>query len=91
VLPEDGPSDRTASQVCGELQRQLQDPTSDLRCGEFGRFAANASLSVDGKLVARASSGDAVPPPPATLPETTHFGSGCGAADPTPFSSQGWH
>ncbi|CAK9097428.1 unnamed protein product [Durusdinium trenchii] len=62
VLPEEGPSDPTAAQVCEDLKRQLQDRNSDLRRGEFGRFAENASLSVDGNVVARASESPAEVP-----------------------------
>mmetsp|Transcript_14592 Transcript_14592/g.34606 ORF Transcript_14592/g.34606 Transcript_14592/m.34606 type:complete len:628 (+) Transcript_14592:53-1936(+) len=68
VLPEDGPSDRPAPQVCNELRRQLQDPDSDLRRGEFGRYAANASISIDGVPV---DGLDQVPLPPPTVPLPT--------------------
>jgi len=85
VLPEDGPSDRTAAQVCDDLKRQLQDSSSDLRRGEFGRFAENASLSVDGNLVAHASPGE-VPPLPSAPVETSYLGSAYG--EPVPFISQ---
>eukprot|EP00928_Gymnodinium_smaydae_P094588 TRINITY_DN7965_c0_g1_i1.p1 TRINITY_DN7965_c0_g1~~TRINITY_DN7965_c0_g1_i1.p1 ORF type:complete len:739 (+),score=174.46 TRINITY_DN7965_c0_g1_i1:147-2363(+) len=45
VLPEEGATDRTAAQVCSDLQRQLADPGSALNTGEFARFAAHATLS----------------------------------------------
>jgi len=50
VLPDDlgSTGDRTAQQVCAELQRQLADPGSLLRTGEFGRFASGASLNGPG-------------------------------------------
>uniref|UniRef100_A0A7S4R4C1 Clathrin adaptor alpha/beta/gamma-adaptin appendage Ig-like subdomain domain-containing protein n=1 Tax=Alexandrium monilatum TaxID=311494 RepID=A0A7S4R4C1_9DINO len=49
VLPEEGPGDRSASEVCEELQRQLSDPRSTLRTGDFGRYAAQATLSGPGQ------------------------------------------
>lgn len=48
VLPEEGPGDRNAPQVWEELQRQLADPRSTLRTGDFGRYAAQATLSGPG-------------------------------------------
>mmetsp|Transcript_5644 Transcript_5644/g.15885 ORF Transcript_5644/g.15885 Transcript_5644/m.15885 type:complete len:633 (-) Transcript_5644:86-1984(-) len=50
VLPDDapGPSDRNPQQVFNDLQRQLADPTSQLRRGDFGGFASVACLSGPG-------------------------------------------
>lgn len=48
VLPEEGPGDRSASQVWEELQHQLADPRSTLRSGDFARYAAQAELSGPG-------------------------------------------
>lgn len=88
VLPEDEPSERTTAQVCEDLKRQLQDRNSDLRRGEFGRFAENASLSVDGNLVAHASgSPGEVPPLPSAPVEASYLGSGA-YGEPAPFNSQ---
>jgi len=47
VLPDDA-ADRTPQQVCHDLQHQLTDPGSQLRRGEFARFAAGATLSGPG-------------------------------------------
>lgn len=59
VLPdESGAVDRSAQQVCAELKRQLGDPSSQLRNGEFGRFAASASLSAPGLPDATPAGGD---------------------------------
>lgn len=95
VLPEDGPSDRSTAQVFGELQRQLQDPNSEFRSGEFGRFAAHATLSSDasGGFVASSRSAfeDIEPlPPPITGPtsDTLVGGSFGGLNEPLPFGSQ---
>eukprot|EP00439_Symbiodinium_sp_Y106_P044212 s787_g5.t1 len=59
VLPEDGPADRTAPQVCNELLRQLQD---SLQHCEFGRYAASASISIDGGPLTGAESPGEIPP-----------------------------
>jgi len=48
VLPEEGADDRSALQVWEELQSQLADDRSALRTGEFGRYAAKATLSGPG-------------------------------------------
>lgn len=48
VLPEDRAGDHSATQVCNELNRQLHDPNSALRSGEFRHFAGSASLSAPG-------------------------------------------
>eukprot|EP00435_Cladocopium_sp_Y103_P075676 s178_g62.t1 len=67
-----------------------QDRNSDLRRGEFGRFAENASLSVDGSLVAHASgSPGEVPPLPSAPVEASYLGSGA-YGEPAPFNSQAW-
>ncbi|CAE8733706.1 unnamed protein product [Polarella glacialis] len=73
VLPEEGPSDRSAPQVLGDLQRQLQDPNSALRNGEFSRFAASATLSTDGSGL-DAGQDYSVPPPPPPAAVDGHAG-----------------
>ncbi|OLP79526.1 E3 ubiquitin-protein ligase synoviolin [Symbiodinium microadriaticum] len=80
VLPEDGPADRSAPQVCNELLRQLQDPSSELRRGEFGRYAANASISIDGGPLTGAESPGEIPPlvPTTSLAEPPPVGPGGG-------------
>lgn len=89
VLPEDGPSDRSTAQVFGELQRQLQDPNSEFRSGEFGRFAAHATLSSDanGGFVASSRSAfeDIEPLPPPASGGGSSFG---GLNEPGLFGSQ---
>lgn len=48
VLPDEGAgssSDHGPPQICDDLRRQLADPGSHLRRGDFGRYAANATLS----------------------------------------------
>lgn len=45
VLPEETPGDRSAAQVYDTLHRQLEDPGSRFRSGEFGRFAQDATLT----------------------------------------------
>eukprot|EP00931_Biecheleriopsis_adriatica_P120981 TRINITY_DN9606_c0_g1_i1.p1 TRINITY_DN9606_c0_g1~~TRINITY_DN9606_c0_g1_i1.p1 ORF type:complete len:658 (+),score=170.70 TRINITY_DN9606_c0_g1_i1:63-2036(+) len=94
VLPEEGPSERTAPQVCGELQRQLQDPYSELRSGEFARFAANATLTAaEGSRLG--SPGEVAPPPPPPASSSLGALGGSqadalqfGALGSAPFSSQ---
>eukprot|EP00930_Biecheleria_cincta_P093543 TRINITY_DN8396_c0_g1_i2.p1 TRINITY_DN8396_c0_g1~~TRINITY_DN8396_c0_g1_i2.p1 ORF type:complete len:676 (+),score=128.08 TRINITY_DN8396_c0_g1_i2:46-2028(+) len=99
VLPEDGPSDRSTAQVFSELQRQLQDPNSEFRSGEFGRYAAHATLSSDSNGGFVASSRPAfedveqLPPPIAghasdMLGGGSSFGGLGGFNEPLPFSSQ---
>mmetsp|Transcript_82306 Transcript_82306/g.172385 ORF Transcript_82306/g.172385 Transcript_82306/m.172385 type:complete len:674 (+) Transcript_82306:294-2315(+) len=56
VLPDDaGQSDQSSQQVWTELQRQLADPQSQLRSGDFGRFASSAVLSAPGLSEAQPS------------------------------------
>lgn len=99
VLPEDGPADRSAPQVCNELLRQLQDPSSELRRGEFGRYAANASISIDGGPLTGAESPGEIPPlvpttslaepPPAPFPAAPFpVTSPAFPVEPTPVASQ---
>ncbi|CAK0875819.1 unnamed protein product [Prorocentrum cordatum] len=48
VLPEDAASEPAARDAAEDLQRQLADPLSSLRRGEFARYAAKASLTGPG-------------------------------------------
>lgn len=80
VLPEDGPLERSATQVCGDLHQQLRDPSSILRGGEFARFAAQASLSGGGLQ-------DDAPPSMSTPYEPREgHGVDLGHGEPTPPS-----
>mmetsp|Transcript_115592 Transcript_115592/g.338131 ORF Transcript_115592/g.338131 Transcript_115592/m.338131 type:complete len:632 (+) Transcript_115592:131-2026(+) len=98
VLPEEGPGDRSASQVCEDLQQQLSDPRSILRTGDFGRYAAQASLSgpslSGGMDLPWAGAGPPELPPPPSLPrvpgaETVYAGGNPAAGGSAYLSSQG--
>lgn len=82
VLPEDGAGDQSASNVCNELSRQLHDPGSTLRSGEFRHYAASASISAPGSgTLASAEEMRDFPPPnrPGDGGDRSNFGGGFGA------------
>jgi hypothetical protein len=88
VLPEEGAGDRSALQVWEELRSQLADEQSALRNGEFGRYAAKATLSGPGlsddtgggtRSIGANFSDEpeaAVVPPPPPMPRTSGGGGG---------------
>jgi len=70
VLPEGSPQEGSASDIMQELHRQLRDPASALRQGEFGKYADHASISGPGLPFDGGgdASSDVIAPPPATFP-----------------------
>lgn len=64
VLPEERSGDHTATHVCSELNRQLGDPASALRSGEFHHYAASASLSAPGSGILPSAEEREYPPSP---------------------------
>lgn len=84
-------SERSAQQVCQDLQQQLRDPSSRLRTSEsFRRFAEHATLSAPG-LGDTGIEDEAAPPPPSRGSEAFPGGSGGGPfSAPQPFSQGGF-
>ncbi|CAE7456153.1 ap2a1-1 [Symbiodinium natans] len=79
---------------------KVEDPSSELRRGEFGRYAANASISIDGGPLAGAESPGELPPlpapttslaaepPPAAFPAEPFPAAPAFPVEPTPVTSQ---
>mmetsp|Transcript_109190 Transcript_109190/g.216802 ORF Transcript_109190/g.216802 Transcript_109190/m.216802 type:complete len:677 (-) Transcript_109190:151-2181(-) len=102
VLPEEGAGDRSAVQVWEELRSQLADDCSALRTGEFGRYAAKATLSGPGfsddtgggtRSIGANFSDEpeaTIAPPPPPMPRSSGGGGGQQPPTETMFlSSQG--